>query len=112
MNQKDVIEKLIEEVHRVTERPMMYLGNVTVASALSFRGGIYCACSALGINLTTALLSRASNSRGWEFGPSGGVNSMREHGFAEDQIVQELLLNDIKMLELVAEGLAVRPCHE
>ena len=106
MVQKDVVEKLIEEVRRVVERPVMYLGSVTVASAIGFQAGIYCACSAFGITLTTALRSRASNSRGWKFGPSGGVNPMREHGLTEEQIVQELLLNDIKMLEMVAEGLA------
>ncbi len=105
MNQHEVIARLIEQVRRVAERPTMYLGSVTVASAIGFQAGIYCACSAFGIALTTALRSGASNSRGWEFGPSGGVNPMREHGLTEEQIVQELLLNDIKMLELVAEGL-------
>ncbi len=105
MNQQVFVAKLIEQVRRVAERPAMYLGNVTTASALSFRGGIYCACSALGITLTLKICSQAANSRGWEYGSSGGVNPMREHGLTEEQIVQELLLNDIKMLELVAAGL-------
>ena len=87
MNQRDIVEKMIHEIRRVAERPVMYLGSATVASAIGFQAGIYCACSAFGIALTTALCSRASNSRGWEFGPSGGVNPMREHGLTEEQIV-------------------------
>ena len=106
MDQKDVIAELIVRLQHVMKHPAMYMGDVTIASALSFQAGLYCACSAIGMPLTTTLCSRASNSRGWEYGSSGAVQPMREAGLTEEQIVQELLLIEIKMLELVAEGLA------
>ena len=105
MSRKDVVEKLIEAIRRVAERPAMYLGDVTAASASSFQCGTYCACAALGIDLPSKLLRQAVNGRGWEYGPTGGVADMREQGLSEDQIVQELILIKIRMLEIVAEGL-------
>ncbi|MGI4789384.1 MAG: hypothetical protein ACRYFS_11115 [Janthinobacterium lividum] len=105
MNQKAIIARLIVELNKVLTRQAMFLGEITVASAISFGGGIYCACAALDITLTTELRSEATNSCGWQFSPTGSVDHMREQGLTEEQIVHELVLIEIKMLEIVAAGL-------
>ncbi len=78
----------------------------TVSAAQIFLNGFGSAYSAVGITSELGLRRQATRSRGWEFGPTGGLASMRKANLTEEQIVQELLLIEIKMLEWVAEGSA------
>lgn len=105
MNQRDIINKLIKNLEHVLKRPTMYLGTVTWDAANIFIYGFSCAYGAMGVPLTLDIRRQATNSRGWEFTSIRGADKMREQGLSEEQIVQELLLIEIKMLELVAGGL-------
>ena len=83
----------------------MYMGAATIDNAISFCCGFNCAYSAIGVTSELGLRRQATKSRGWDFGPTGGLAYMREANLTEEQIVQELLLVEIKMLEIVAGGL-------
>ena len=104
-----VIVKLIELLRMVQTQPAMYMGRVTADATVSFCGGIWCVCYASGISLTNGIRSQATESRGWQYTSTGGVDLMREQGLTEEQIVQELLLIEIAMLELVANDLEGAP---
>ena len=105
MNQKAAVAELIVCLQHAVARPMMHMPKVTADNAISFCIGFSCAYSAVGINSELDFRPQATNSRGWEFTALRGVDEMRSAGLSEEQIVQELLLIEIKMLELVAEGL-------
>ena len=106
MNKQEMIAKLIEQLKLALTRPALFMGETTVNAAISFLNGMGLACHAVGIAPTLDTKREAVKSRGWEFGPTGGLAYMREANLTEEQIVQELLRIEIKMLELVAEGLA------
>ncbi len=105
MRQKDVIEKLIEEVRRVAERPAMFIGEATVRGTQTYLSGMYSVLLLIGVVFTSDIRVKAVESRGWESSSTSGIDRMQAAGLSEEQIVQELLLNNIKMLELVAEQL-------
>ena len=101
-----IINKLIENLQFVMKRPTMFMGTANWDTVDIFIYSFSCAYSAIGVPLTLDLRRLATNSRGWEFTSLRGADKMREQGLSEEQIVQEMLLIEIKMLELVAEGLA------
>jgi hypothetical protein len=106
MSRKDVAEKLIEELKLTQTRPAMYIGETTVLSMRNYLSGMYAVLVLIGIVFTSEIRHKAITSRGWETSSTGAVADMQAHGLSEWQMVQELLLIEIKMLELVAEGLA------
>ena len=106
MNQRKVIAELIARLQNVAARPMMFMTSITSDDAINFCYGFSCAYSVSNIRPSSDIRRQTNNSRGWEFGSSHGISIMRSAGLSEEQIVQELLLIEIKMLELVAEGLA------
>ena len=106
MKQREVIAELMARLQHIVTRPMMFMTNVTPDNVINFCYGFSCAYSVIGIRPSSDIRSQANNSRGWEFGSSHGISVMRSAGLSEEQMVQELLLIEIKMLELVAEGLA------
>lgn len=105
MNQQEAIARLIERLKHVIKRPTMYMGAATYDAVNVFIYGFSCAYDAVGVSLTLDLRRQATNSCGWVFSSARGADQMREQGLSEEQIVQELLLIEIKMLEIVAEGL-------
>ena len=105
MNKQEAIYKLIETLQHVIKRPTMYMGRATWDAVNIFIYGFSCAYGAVGVPLTLDLRRQATNSRGWEFTSLRGADKMRKKGLSEEQIVQELLRIEIKMLELVVEGL-------
>ncbi len=102
MNRQDTIKKLIENLEHVIKYPTMYMGRATWDAVNIFIYGFSCAYGAMGVPLTLDIRRQATNSRGWEFTSIRGADQMREQGLSEEQIVQELLLIEIKILELVA----------
>ncbi len=105
MNRQDVIVKLIEELHSMLPRPALNIGETSVHATQTYLSGMQMACWAMGIIFSLDIQRKATKSRGWEFYANTGLY-LRERGLSEEQIVQELLLIEIRMLELVAEGLA------
>ena len=67
--------------------------------------GVGLALDTMGVRRSLDILIQVIESRGWEFSAVGAVNDMRERGLSEERMVQELILIEIEMLEIVAEGL-------
>ena len=105
MSRKDVVEKLIEELHLMLLRPILFVGENTVHGARIYLGGVDLALGTMGVIMSVDALIQVTESRGWEFSANGAVNDMRKRGLSEEQMVQELILIKIRMLEIVAEGL-------
>ena len=107
MSQRDIIDKLIVELHLTLTRPAMFMGETTIRGTQIYLSGMYSVLVLIGIVFTSDIRVKAVESRGWEFYANTGLYLyLQEQGLSEEQIVQELLLIEIKMLELAAEGLA------
>jgi len=106
MNQKDFVEKLIAELHLMLPRPILWIGETNANATRIYLDGMRLALGAIGIPGSLDAHIQAIESRGWEFSAIGAVADMQKHNLSEAQMVQELLLIEIKMLEIVAEGLA------
>lgn len=106
MNKQEIIARLIEELKLTQTRPAMYIGETTVLGMQNYLSGMYAVLVLIGIVFTSEIRHKAIKSREWKTSSTGAVADMQAHGLSEGQMVQELLLIEIKMLELVAEGLA------
>ncbi len=104
MNQQEVIARLIEQLKLAVSRPALFAGKATVDAVGSFLNGMSLACFATGIVISLDIRREATKSRGWKFYANTALY-LRDQGLSEEQIVQELLRIEIKMLEIVAEGL-------
>ena len=105
MNRKAVVEKLIAELHLMLPRPILWIGETNVNATQIYLRGMRLALEAMGIRSSSDTHIQAIESRGWEFSAIGAVADMQKHNLSEEQMVQELLLIEIKMLEIVAAGL-------
>ncbi len=105
MDQRAIIEKLIVELHLMLPRPTLFIGETTVRGTQIYLSGMYSALVAMGVPNTLDTRIQAIESRGWEFSAIGAVADMQKHSLSEEQMVQELILIEIKMLENIAAGL-------
>ncbi len=105
MTQKAVIEKVIEELQLMLTRPALFMGETTIRGTQIYLSGMYSVLVKIGVIFTSDIRVKAVESRGWESSSTSGVDRMQAAGLSEEQIVQEMLLIEIKMLELVAAGL-------
>ncbi len=105
MNQKAVLEKLIVELNLTLTRPSMFMGETTVRGTQIYLSGMYSVLVLIGVVFTSDIRHKAIKIRGWESSSTGAVADMQKHKLSEEQMVQELLLIEIKMLEIVAAGL-------
>ena len=107
MSRKDAVEKLIAELHLMLLHPALFAGENTVLGTQMYFRGVGLALETMGVrgSLDALIHIQVIESRGWEFSANGAVNDMRERGLSEEQMVQELILIEIKTLEIVVEGL-------
>lgn len=105
MNRRDIVEKLTGELKLTQMRPAMYIGENTVLRMQNYLSGMYAVLVLIDIVFTSEIRYKAISSRGWKTSSTGAVADMQAHGLSEGHMVQELLRIEIKMLELMAEGL-------
>ncbi len=106
MNKQQVIAGLIEQLQLMLTRPAMFIGETTIRGTQTYLSGMHSVLVLIGVVFTSDIRIKAVESRGYESSSSGGVDRMQAAGLSKEQIVQELLLIEIKRLELVAVGLA------
>jgi hypothetical protein len=104
INKHNAIARLLKELHLMLPRPALNIGEATVRGVQIYLSGVQMACWAMELVLDSDIRREAIESRGWESMANTGVY-LREQGLTEEQIVQELLLIEIKMLEIVAAEL-------
>ena len=104
MSRKNVVEKLIAELHLMLLRPALFVGENTVLGTQMYFRGVGLTLETMGVRRSSDTHIQVIESRGWKFSTNGAVNDMRERGLSEEQMVQELILIEIKRLEIVAEG--------
>ena len=83
----------------VRKRPSMYLGTPSGEAVKLFTEGFRCAYHATGLPLTLDVRRQATNDRGWGFPATGPAEEMRNRGYTEAQVVDELLMIGIRILQ-------------
>lgn len=99
---KDDIAKVIATLELVRQRPAMFMGRVSGTPAELFLSGVAAVCHALGTRISFEVREQAATERGWPFPPYGPAVEMRERGFTEEQVVDELIAIEIRALEILA----------
>ena len=102
MRQQEAIAKAIEELENVRSRPILYLGTSSVQAIQNWLSGFKSACYVFGLSGTLEISCEATYKRGWEFTATGPANEMREQGYTEEQVVDELLMIEITSLQMLA----------
>jgi hypothetical protein len=105
--EEDMIESkanlIIELFKEVQKRPYSYLGPIgqgNIPAVRHFIDGIHAACRALNVHNDEGdrkFFEEVVIERGWEYGPSGLWEEMRERGLSEEAIVQELLAIELEV---------------
>ena len=98
---KTTLAKAIEGLEKVRQRPAMFIGTVTVESMDIFLGGFTLAFWAF--DYSQEFEREATYKRGWTFPPIGPIPQMREKGYSEEQIIDELIMVKITALQTMME---------
>ena len=85
-----LVEKAIEQLATIRERPGMYFA-VSVESAEDFLTGFRTALTIAGVPLSRESHRTSFERRGWAWTALRAIPSMRERGLSDDQIVAELI---------------------
>ena len=99
--QEALVQKAIEALEKVRQRPAMFFHQPSEASAEDYLSGFATACHAFGLPIPFELRREATYMRGWGFPSVGPVPEMRERGYSEQEIVDELLVIEIMALKLM-----------
>ena len=94
------IDEIIAHLEAVRKRPMVFLGEKTERALWVYFAGFNAACEILG-QLRSGLLWekiywQVAEERGWECNSMGAQKHMRDAGWAEEAIVDELLVIEIE----------------
>jgi hypothetical protein len=95
------VTKAIEGLEHVRKRPTMSLGTSSEPAVQLFLMGFRSACQAIGWPITLELRREATWKRGWGFPAVGPAGEMRERGYTEAQVVEELLMIEITTLQML-----------
>jgi len=98
------IGELIEWLEHVRTRPEMYMTQVTAESVNICLWWFHLGLSQTGLlNHPAEFLSWAPGLRGWELNSLGPEREMRERGFTETQVIEELFHIEITAWQELAK---------
>lgn len=100
---RDDLAKAIDTLEEARQWPGMFMHPTGEASAQNFLSGFGAACYAFGVTLSLEHRRQAAADRGWSFPSTGPAGQMRERGYTEAQVVDELIAIEIQALEVLAE---------
>jgi len=95
-NTEQTIDRIIELLEAVRQRPQMYLGELEHERATVFLYGFQMSLRAVNEQVPGFdLLKAAYTKRGWHFNALGGVPDMMSKGLSSEGIVHEILSAEI-----------------
>jgi hypothetical protein len=99
MSETAVVRQAVQMLERALRRPGMYFGPTNVDAVLHWLNGFNAGCHIAGINITYvpgSIFHQIVEERGWEFQATKPWRQMRERGWTDETIVQELLTIEIE----------------